>query len=144
MNRKSSILLAGLILGSLLTPFRASAQIPQLLSYQGVLSDPAHVAVPDGTYRLTFRIYDVQTGGAPLWEETNDVVTINGVFEVILGETTPIALAFDRPFWLALEMAGDVEMSPRVRFVSTPYALNALTSVAATTSDVALARAHEP
>ena len=117
--------LCGLLFLLTLIPTCLSAQIPSLLSYQGVLTDQFQVAVPDGTWRVTFRIYDVESGGAPLWEEENEVTTLNGVFESVLGEVSPLALPFESDYWLALELPGESEMTPRIRLVAAPYALNA-------------------
>ena len=39
----------------------AWGQIPQTISYQGVLTDAGGAVVPDGTYQLTFNIYDHAT-----------------------------------------------------------------------------------
>ena len=44
------------------------AQIPQTISYQGVLTDNAGIVVPNDNYTLTFRLYDAITGGTLLWE----------------------------------------------------------------------------
>jgi hypothetical protein len=62
-----------------------SAQVPQLINYQGFLRDnngvPLNVQV-----NLTFRIFDAQAAGTNLWQDTyNDVMVRNGIFNVILG-----------------------------------------------------------
>jgi hypothetical protein len=121
--RSTMLLLLG---GLLLTPpLAAQTPPPRILSYQGVLSDSRRTAVVDGTYSLTFRIYDVESGGTPLWEEKNDVQTIDGIFETILGSKTPLLLPFDKSYWIALQLQGEQEMTPRVRFVSSPYSFRA-------------------
>ena len=103
--------------------------LPQLLNYQGVLSDAFRTAVPDNSYSLSFRIYTVETGGLPLWEETNAIATIDGVFETTLGLNTPLTIPFDEPYWLELELSGEPAMTPRIPFVSTPYAMNAANAI---------------
>ncbi|MCB9216837.1 MAG: hypothetical protein H6616_13250 [Ignavibacteria bacterium] len=113
---------------------RGQSQIPQLLNYQGVLSDALRTAVPDADYKLTFRIYSAETGGAALWEETNTVSTIDGIFETLLGLSAPLTLPFDQPYWLAIELEGQAEMTPRIPFVSTPYAMNARNAYRAETA----------
>ncbi|HVK36969.1 MAG TPA: tail fiber domain-containing protein [Candidatus Kapabacteria bacterium] len=126
----AALALIALVLAGSALPMRLAAQTapPRLLSYQGVLSDDTRTAVPDGSYPITFRIYAQPTGGAVLWEEKTTVATIDGVFETVLGATTPITLAFDVPYWLAIELAGDAEMTPRVQLVSAPYAIRSLTA----------------
>ncbi|MEP7220527.1 MAG: hypothetical protein ABI876_16495, partial [Bacteroidota bacterium] len=106
----------------------AQGPVPRLLSYQGVLSDSRRTAVPDSTYTITFRIYDVGTGGTALWKETATVRTVDGIFETILGSVTPLSLPFDKPYWIAMELQGEQEMSPRVSFVAAPYAMRSIES----------------
>ena len=43
------------------------AQIPRLISYQGVLTDQQGAFIPDGTHSLTLKIYDVLAGGSAVW-----------------------------------------------------------------------------
>ena len=57
----------------LIIPHIAQAQIPQTLSYQGVLTDDLGNPVADGTYDLGFSLYDALTGGTALWFETQSV-----------------------------------------------------------------------
>ena len=102
--------------------------IPRLLSYQGVLTTPEGMAVPDGDYVITLRIYNQADGGLPLWEETQTVNTLDGVFDAYLGLTQPLDLPFDAPYWLAAEMQGEPEMTPRTRMVAMSYALHSVWS----------------
>ncbi|HYA12172.1 MAG TPA: hypothetical protein VEF37_04245, partial [Thermodesulfovibrionales bacterium] len=37
--------------------------VPQLVNYQGALTDASGTPVPDGQYSVVFNIYDVATGG---------------------------------------------------------------------------------
>ncbi len=131
LNRLRKLLGSALLL-SLCTMFSTAygqSPLPQLLNYQGVLSDAFRTAVPDNTYSLTFRIYTAETGGLPLWEETNAIATLDGVFEATLGLNTPLTIPFDEPYWLELELSGEPAMTPRIPFVSTPYAMNASNAI---------------
>jgi hypothetical protein len=104
----------------------ATAAPPETMSYQGVLNDGAGVPVADGTYSLTFKIYDQATGGTALWTETQSVLVEGGIFNVILGSVTALAVPFDDPYWLGTSVAGDPELTPRVELASAPYAFRAL------------------
>ena len=42
---------------------------PRIMNYQAKLTDASGVAL-DGTYSITFRIYDAATGGNLLWYQT--------------------------------------------------------------------------
>ncbi len=42
------------------------ADVPATISHQGLLTDEQGLAVPDGEYDLTARLYDVPSGGSSL------------------------------------------------------------------------------
>ena len=74
------------------------AQIPQTISYQGVLTDELGILIADGNHELTFMIYDIDEGGPALWSETHlSVAVVDGVFNVILGSVVPLNIPFDIP-----------------------------------------------
>ena len=73
----------------------ASAQVPLTLGYQGVLTEASGTPLADGDYNLTFKLYDVATGGAALWTETQTASVFGGVFSVALGSATALNLPFD-------------------------------------------------
>ena len=101
-----------------------AAQVPRLLNYQGKLTDKNNVPL-DGTYPMTFRIYDADTAGNRLWEEIQSaVVCQKGIFSVLLGSVTTLGLAFDKPYFLEVVVGSEV-MSPRQRIVSAGYAISA-------------------
>ena len=76
-----------------------AGSVPQMINYQGTLTDTSGNPVTDGQYAVVFNIYDVATGGAPLWTETwnvttSPVVTSKGNFNVLLGTYSAIAASF--------------------------------------------------
>lgn len=78
---------------------------------------------------MTFRIYNVETGGLPLWEETHLDVSVNkdkGEFKVILGNIDPVYnpldLKFDEDYWLGIEVENEGEIEPREKMTSVGYA----------------------
>lgn len=123
--KKTAIL--GLALFCLATSF-LFAQVPQTISYQGVFTDANGIAVADGDVPIVFRLHDAEEAGEQLWEEKQTVSVINGIFDVILGEQTPLALAFDRTYWLSIELSGDgVVLEPRIELTASAYSLHART-----------------
>ena len=103
------------------------ADIPHLINYQGKLTDTTGKPVTDGTYSVTFRIYDAESAGSLLWEETQSVSIQKGIFSVMLGGVIALNLSFSKPYWLELKVGNEV-MSPRQRMASAAYALNGVPS----------------
>jgi hypothetical protein len=107
----------------------ASAQVPPLLNFSGVLTDvkgkPLTVTVG-----MTFSLYKDQQGGAPLWLETQNVKPNSaGHYTVILGSPTSQGIpanvfASGEAHWLGAQVQGLAEQ-PRVLLVSASYALKA-------------------
>ena len=113
------------ILFGLLFPQLLLAQIPATLNYQGVLTDDLGSAVPDGSYNLTFAIYDVPSEGTALWTETQSVTVAKGIFSAILGSVTPLDLDFTDAYYLGISIEGGDELLPRIELTSSAYAMNA-------------------
>ncbi|MGB9774825.1 MAG: hypothetical protein ACPL4I_12575, partial [Bacteroidota bacterium] len=101
------------------------AQVPKTISYQGVLTDASGTVVPDGNYNLTFKLYDVATGGAPLWTEVQSVAVSKGIFNAVLGSVAPLNLPFDRLYYLGVTVGAGAELTPRIRLTSTAYSFRA-------------------
>ena len=102
----------------------ASGEIPQVLGYQGRITDDSGVPVADGTYAVRFRIYDDETAGTLLWDSNDDsVVVAAGAFSVMLGESPQptLSLAFDEDYWLLVTFDGE-DQTPRRRLGSVGYA----------------------
>jgi len=118
----------------------ALASLPELVSFQGLLTSPSTgVPVPDGLYTITFRVFDVPTGGTSLWAEIQDVDVNDGLFHVLLGSDTALtATVFNgTPRYLEVKVGTNPPMMPRQRFVSVPYAFHSETADSANSADVA-------
>lgn len=121
MRRTVSIIAFAL----LLVACSAAAQIPRTMSYQGVLRDDFGDIVEDNDYSIEFSIFDVESGGTELWTETQSVEVRDGIFNVTLGTTVNLTLAFDRDYWLEIEVAPYGELHPRTPLMTVPYAFRA-------------------
>ncbi len=113
----------------------APAQVPQTLSYQGVLRDSGGPPVPDDDYLITFKIYDIASGGTALWTEPQTLPVSDGILNATLGSVVTLDLAFDVPYWLGISVGGEAELDPRVELTAAPYALRALHADVAQDSD---------
>ena len=110
----------------------ATATVPRLINYQGILTDDTGTPIT-GTHDLTFTIYPDSTLGATvLWSELHSGVEINaGLFNVILGKTVtiPDSLLADGDRWMGITVDGGTEMTPRMQLTSVPWALRAAVAV---------------
>ena len=147
--------IAGLLLAFLGFPIQALAQedksVPAAINYQGKLTDSEGHAVPSGYYDVQFRIWDSPDSVEPgdyIWGRVFSLsVASNGMFNVLLtddgGELTwpnstgeaDLLGAFEgseRYLGLSISRTPDgdqipspVEISPRQRLVTAPYAIHA-------------------
>lgn len=103
------------------------AQLTPTLSIQGILKKSNGVAVEDGTYPMTFRLYEFETGGPILWSEPQSAVEVsNGIYSTILPFDKinyPLNVAFDKLYYLGI-FVGSAELTPRILLTSAPYALS--------------------
>ncbi len=100
------------------------AQIPQTMSYQGILQNSDGNLVTDGDYSITFSLYSSSTSNLELWTETQISGVENGILNATLGSVIPLNIMFDQPYWLGISIEGGTELRPRTPLNSSPYALN--------------------
>ena len=101
----------------------AYSQIPQTISWQGILQDNQGTLL-DGSYNFTVKIFDLETGGTPLWTETHQgVIVTNGFTQIALGSVNQLNLPFDTQYWLEITIGNDTPLS-RMKLTASPYALN--------------------
>ena len=122
-----------------------TVQVPRLMRISGTLNlwtDAGGVSAagaatsqPDlhrtsGVVGVTFALYAEETGGAPLWLETQNVQVDNtGHYSVLLGSTQAEGLPIElftsgQAQWLGVQQQGQTEQ-PRIMLFSVPYALKA-------------------
>ncbi len=103
--------------------------VPGMVKFSGTLND-ANGKPLTGTVGVTFLLYQEQSGGAPLWTETQNVqADKNGHYSVMLGSTTNHGMPADafaacQARWIGVQASGQAEQ-PRVELGSVPYALKA-------------------
>jgi len=101
--------------------------VSPLLQYQGRLTDPATgEAVADDVYSMRFGLYDVESGGSPLWEETKNLSVQGGLFSTVLGDPIPLDqdLFGGQALWLGIKVGEDAEATPRQQVLPVAYALS--------------------
>ncbi len=108
-----------------------STSVPNLIRYSATLKNMQGAAsVTPTTVGVTFSIYKQQDGGAPVWQEMQNVTPdANGQYNVLLGNTTSTGLPDDlfsqqEQRWLSVQVQGQEEQT-RVLLVSVPYAFKA-------------------
>lgn len=124
---KRTLILSVLFVVLLCSIQTVRGQIPQTLSYQGVLTDANGAIVPDGKYTLTFKLFNAAEGGRAIWSENQEVLIQNGLFTVALGSVSPLDIPFDKPFWLATTVGESSDTGQRMELTATPYSLFART-----------------
>jgi hypothetical protein len=107
----------------------SSTTVPTLIRFSGTLTDESGKPLTAIT-GVTFLFYKDETGGAPLWLETQNITPDKaGHYTAVLGSTTSSGLPTDlfasgKARWLGVQAQGQAEQ-PRVLLLSVPYALKA-------------------
>ena len=107
---------------------KAGTTAPNKITYQGRLTDSDGVPVSDGTYTITFYLYDSEIGGDDVWSYTSSSITVtNGVFseELDFGSGWVGTADWTEQYYFTLQVGIDDIMSPRIPFNSVAYAFNA-------------------
>lgn len=122
------ILWSLVVLGAFFHP--ALAQHPRTISYQGFIADTTGKPRPDGSYALTFRLYQVESGGDAVWTERKDLDTRGGLFATQLGDVVPFgpSVTFDRQYWLGIQLGTGAELAPRLPLSFVGNSFRALNS----------------
>jgi hypothetical protein len=115
-------IVAFITLSSILSGSPAFTAVPHTINYQGMITDAGGTPV-NGYYGLLFRIFDAPTGWNMLWMDSLYAQVTQGLFNVVLGSHLALDLAFDQPYWLEVEVNGEV--MPRVQLTSVGYAYRA-------------------
>jgi hypothetical protein len=112
----------------LVVGFTTFAQVPNKISYQGLLITSSGAPATDGSYNLRFDIYNESTAGTLRYTQTSSGVDVSkGVYNVVLG---PLPAIFNEPLFVELtvlagspEVTSDITFSPRVELTSVPFSL---------------------
>jgi len=120
-----------LLLHNLTAQQAATTSVPNLIRYSGTFNEVQSASsVKPATVGVTFAIYKQQEGGAPIWQEAQNVtLDASGQYSVLLGSTTSTGLPDDlfsqqEERWLGVQVQGQDEQT-RVMLVSVPYAFKA-------------------
>ena len=99
--------------------------VPGLINYQGKLTDSGGNAL-NGTFSMTFRLYNASSGGSSLWSEIQSVQVIDGIYSIELGSVSPLpADLFDSDALYLEVVIGSEILSPRQRLTSTAFSMKA-------------------
>ncbi|RLC19304.1 MAG: hypothetical protein DRH93_15690 [Deltaproteobacteria bacterium] len=118
-----------------LTSGISMGQVPQYISYQGKIMEDG-IAF-SGSRTVTFSLWATDSGGEPsaaLWNETQTVEIVDGIYNVQLGDDTslPTDLHTNDELYLQVDILhptqGIQRLEPLMPFSSTMYALKAANS----------------
>ena len=118
--KKMALLL--IILSSLIMA-QPNTTVPNIMSFQGMLTNPDGSVYVDGDYEITFRFIRPLQGGneQTIWEETHTANVSNGVFAVVLGSIIDLPAYVPSISMLEIQVGEEV-LSPRQPLTSVPFA----------------------
>ncbi len=101
------------------------AQVPRLMSYQGLLTDQNGALIPDGFHTIALKLYDDINAANPIYTESHNTNVVKGIFNINIGSVNviPNSMNFDRAYFLGVSVDFGAEMNPRTAFTSSPYSL---------------------
>ncbi len=109
-------------------PNLAAAAAPTTSQVEGLLTSAGGGAAADGTYDITFAVYEASTGGSAVWSEGPVKVAVKGgQFSYALGSTKAIdtgKLAALKAQWLGVKVGADPELA-RAKLHATLFAMHA-------------------
>jgi len=126
MNRIMKVVFFILVI--VFTVHIAHAAMPQLILFQGKLTNFSTGAPLNGSYQMNFSIYNAATYGVALWYEnytSQTVYATNGVIGVYLGSQKTLNLSFDTSYWLEIQVYNGTSwetLTPRQQLAAAPYA----------------------
>jgi len=101
-----------------------AGEIPQLINYQGRLVDGTNLVSAD--VEMVLRLYDTNTLGNLLYEDSNTVGVVDGLYSTFIGDDTLSGSLTDAltntEVWIEVEVNQTV-LTPRERLVSAAYAI---------------------
>lgn len=123
---KNSIFVLGLVcLSSVFRPFLSEAQAPSIINYQGRLVSGTNLV--NGSVGLSLRLFNVPSGGSSIYEDSNSVTVVDGLYSTYIGDDTTFgnlqSALGNSNVWVEIAVNG-VALAPRERMASVPYALN--------------------
>src|SRR5262245_42534710 len=106
LMRRSTLALTVLAALTLSIPALGATPTAHRLSFQGVARNASNQIVLTGDVRV--RIYDASTGGVLAYDSGSEFAgaILTGVFNVVLGNVTPLLLDDTRQYYLELDVNG--------------------------------------
>ena len=100
------------------------AQVPEVIHYQGRLMDGTNLV--QGPVGLSLRLYDAASGGTLLYEDSNTVTVVDGLYTAGIGDSSTfgnlIAALTNQTLYLETVIDG-VPLLPREELAAVAYAL---------------------
>lgn len=115
----------GMLITSLYVSSFLLGAAPELLNYQGRLVDGGGLVKRNVALQL--RLYDAMEGGTLLYEDSNTVAVVDGLYATLIGDNTTygsLTNALTNASVYVEVVLDSQALSPRDRLVSVAYALN--------------------
>lgn len=108
----------------LIMAIAVSASVPHYISYQGRLTDAVGDPV-NGSYELTFALYEAEETQVSVWSEVQTVQVVDGLFDVLLGSVQALDADLFKggmTMWMTVVSGTSTRAPQRMPIVSVPYA----------------------
>jgi hypothetical protein len=111
-----------ILLLAVLASLAFADSVPNYFPIQGRLMNATNATI-QGTNSINFSIYNVSSGGTPLYSSLQSITTSSdGIYAAML---TGINLSFNIPYFLGITVGSNSEMAPRTNLSTAPFAYRA-------------------
>lgn len=125
--KRSILCMSMFLLAGTLVYAQQKADIPRVISYQGLLTSSQGSPLADGEYSITVTLYGDEQGSDKVWQDTYTAKVLGGVFNIYLGSgntALPTPDRMNKALWIGTRVDGSEELRPLTRLSATPYAIN--------------------
>jgi hypothetical protein len=131
IKTKISAFLVGitLLFGIFSTCQISLAAIDKQVEISGYMSSSDGNEIDNGEYSIRFAIYSDPESNGIIWEESQNIKIVNGIFSASMGTVNsfPNNLNFDdADYYLGIKIGSDSEMKPRKKMGAVPLAINSM------------------
>ncbi|MCP4548342.1 MAG: hypothetical protein GY835_17925 [bacterium] len=114
-----------ILLSILLLSSAALAEVPRVITVQGILTEDTGGPVSDGQHSAIFKFFRGEDSGPQIWESEEEIATVRGLFNHSLTLPVNHQGFFNDEIWLEITLYDGGVLEPRIQLTAAPFAMRA-------------------